>query len=236
MQAIHFSGGFTPTWQANLLSAARNSSTFSPSWSCYVTNCSNAMNTSTVNAVVRGCLISLISALYWVADTQRESTCQSQRRMHFTLSSYANSQIIFTRLSHSIIGLSDAAPPNPGINRRSKGLLAIAAGFRKSVTQHLRFAEIACVGMCHETKKKKSHLSYCRSNVQSQHLLEYLSPTLIPALYTVLGNSPKQNTTHLHRQASYQSQFLCLSTSTCLEGVKLTKLIHYSQHDLMYEI
>ena len=35
-----------------------------------------------------------------------------------------------------------------------------------------------------------------------------------------LGNSPMQNTSHLHRQASYQSQFPCLSI--CFGGVKTT--------------
>ena len=48
-----------------------------------------------------------------------------------------------------------------------------------------------------------------------------MSP-LIPALYIELGNSPMQNTTHLHRQASYQPQFPHLPTSTRFGDVKST--------------
>ena len=68
-QAIHFSGGLSPTWQASLSSAARNSSTVSLSWSHRIINCSNA---TTMNTVVRVHLISPISALCWVANTQWE--------------------------------------------------------------------------------------------------------------------------------------------------------------------
>ena len=43
-------------------------------------------------------------------------------------------QIISTCSSHSIIGSSNVASLNSGINHRLKGLLAIAAGFKKSVS------------------------------------------------------------------------------------------------------
>ena len=62
------------------------------------------------------------------------------------------------------------------------------------------------------TKQKKSCLSLTAMVMRSLHLLKCLSPSLIPALYIEFGNSPMQNTTHLHRQASYQSQFPCLPT------------------------
>ena len=70
--------------------------------------------------------------------------------------------------------------------------------------------------------KKIPSLSYCRSDAPSLHLSECLSPSLIRALYIDLGNMRSQNTTHLHRQASYQSQFLYLATSTHFGGVKST--------------
>ena len=94
-----------------------------------------------------------ISSLLSCQYTARAPPLNLKGRMHLTLSSSTKLQITSTHSSHSIIGSSDAAPPNSGINSRLKGLLKIAAGFRKSVSQHPRFAEIACVEMCHETKK-----------------------------------------------------------------------------------
>ena len=88
----------------------------------------------------------------------------------------------------------------------------------------------ACVEMCHETKKIPS-LSYCRNDTQSLHLSECLSPSLIPALYIELSNSPMKNTMHLHRQANYQSQFLCLPTSTGFGDIKSTDW-HITPHHL----
>ena len=70
-----------------------------------------------------------------------------------------------------------------------------------------------CWNVSQKKKKKKSpSLSYSRSDAHSLHLLE--------SLLLELGNSPMQNTMHLHKQTSYQSQFLHLPTSTRFGGVK----------------
>ena len=75
---------------------------------------------------------------------------------------------------------------------------------------------------CVTKQKNIPSLSYCRSNTHSLHLSECMSPSLIPALYIEFGNSPLQNTTHLHRQPSYQSQFPRPPTSTRFGGATST--------------
>ena len=145
-----------------------------------------------------------ISSLLSCQYTVRAPPVNLKGRMHSTLSSSASSQIISTRSSHSIIGSFDATPLNTGINCRLKGLLAIAAGFRKSISQHSS-AQSTALEMC---------------------------PSLIPTLYIELSNSPMQNTMHLHRLASYQSQFPCLPTFTHFEGVKSTNQLITSPYAL----
>ena len=139
-------------------------------------------------------------------------TVNFKGRMRLTLSSSASS-------NHSIIGSSNVAPLNPGINHRSKGLLAIAAGFRKS----LSMSEVCQNSLYGNVRKLKiPSLFYCCSDAHILNLLECLCPRLILALYIELGNSPMQNTMHLPRQDSYQSQFPCLPNSTHFVGVKST--------------
>ena len=71
-------------------------------------------------------------------------------------------------------------------------------------------------------------LSYCHSDAHSLHLSECLSPSL----FIELRNSPMQNTMHLHRQASYQSEFPCLPTSTRLWECQVNRPTHYTPPDL----
>ena len=164
--------------------------------------------------------LNISSLLSWQYP-ERAPIFNLKGRIRLTLSSSVSSQIISTCLSHSIIGSSNVTPPNSGIKCRSKGLLAIATGLKKSMST----SEFCWNSLCSNVsrnKKKIPFLSYYRSDSHSLHLLECLFPSLIPALYIELSNSPMQNTMHLHRQASYQSEFPHLPNSTHFGGIKST--------------
>ena len=92
--------------------------------------------------------------------------------------------------------------------------------------KHKSTSEVCGNSLCWNVSwNKKSCLSPTTLVTHSLHLSKGLSPSLISALYIELGNSSVQNTSYLHRQACYPSQFLHLPTSTCFEGVKSTGIL-----------
>ena len=72
------------------------------------------------------------------------------------------------------------------------------------------------------SQNKKSHLSPTAIAMCSLHLSECLSPSLIPALYIELGDSPMQNTPCICIDKPATNQFSHLLISTRFGGVKLT--------------